>query len=50
MRTTVTIDRKKKKGGVPRMGQKEGKRWEMVVERDEEVMSWHFGCIPATFG
>jgi hypothetical protein len=31
------------------MGQKGGKRWEKVVEQDEEVMSWHFGHIPATF-
>jgi hypothetical protein len=27
------------------MGQKGGKRWEKVVEQDEEVMSWNFGRI-----
>ena len=43
MRTTVTIDRKKRG-----MGLKEGKRWEMVVEQEEEVMSWHFSCITVT--
>ena len=48
MRTTVTIDRNKR-GGVLGMGPKGGKWWEMMVERDKEVMSWHFGCIPATF-